>query len=173
MKIVNIKKVQSETVYDITVKNEHNYVLENGVISHNSGMKYSANNIVALSKSKDKDNEGNLTGVIIRCKNMKARITKEGKEARVLLSFEKGLRPYYGLVDIALEYGIFKKNSTKIVLPDGSSVFEKQINKNPEKYFTEDILKKVDEACQKEFMYGGASDETEEVDDVIGEADDS
>jgi hypothetical protein len=64
------------------------------------------------------------------------------------------LNRYYGLVDLALDCGIFKKNSTKIELPDGTKVFEKHINEEPEKYFTADILKQIDEKVQEEFKYG-------------------
>jgi hypothetical protein len=39
-------------------------------------------------------------------------------------------------------------------LPDGKTAFESQINKNPEKYFTEEVLKALDIAASKEFKYG-------------------
>lgn len=127
------------------------------------GLKYAANNIIALSKSKNKDAEGNVTGIFIRCKNLKSRITKENTEASVMLSYDKGLDRYYGLTDLAIEHGIFKKISTKIEVADGKTVFEKQIINNPEKFFTPDVLQKIDEAAQKEFSYGTGGVDTEEV----------
>lgn len=127
------------------------------------GLKYAANNIIALSKSKNKDAEGNVTGIFIRCKNLKSRITKENTEASVMLSYDKGLDRYYGLTDLAIEHGIFKKISTKIEVSDGKTVFEKQIINNPEKFFTPDVLQKIDEAAQKEFSYGTGGVDTEEV----------
>ena len=39
-------------------------------------------------------------------------------------------------------------------MPDGSKVFGKQINDNPEKYFTEEIMGKLEAAAFKEFSYG-------------------
>jgi hypothetical protein len=36
-------------------------------------------------------------------------------------------------------------------------VFEKNIDEEPEKYFTKDILDKLDEQIQKEFKYGKTS----------------
>jgi hypothetical protein len=71
-----------------------------------------------------------------------------------LLTFDRGLDKYYGLVPLAIKHGIFKKNSTKVELPDGKTVFESQINKNPEKFFTEEVLKAIDAAAAKEFKYG-------------------
>ena len=127
------------------------------------GLKYAANNIIALSKSKNKDAEGNVTGIFIRCKNLKSRLTKENTETSVMLSYDKGLDRYYGLLDLALEHGIFKKVSTKIELRDGTTVFEKHITNNPTKYFTEEILQLIDAAAQKEFSYGTGGIETEDI----------
>jgi hypothetical protein len=127
------------------------------------GLKYAANNIIALSKSKNKDADGTVTGIFIRCKNLKSRLTKENTQASVMLSYDKGLDRYYGLVDLAIEHGIFKKVSTKIEVSDGKTVFEKQIINNPEKFFTEEVLQKLDAAAQKEFSYGTGGIDTEDV----------
>lgn len=124
-----------------------------------TGLKYAASTIVYLSKKKEKvDNE--VIGNIIHCKLYKGRLTRENKMIDTLLTFDKGLDKYYGLVPLAIKHGVFKKSSTKIELPDGKSVFESQINKNPEKYYTEEILKAIDAAASKEFKYG-----MEEVED--------
>lgn len=120
-----------------------------------TGLKY-ASTIVYLSKKKDKNAEGDVVGNIIHCKLYKGRLTKENKMVDVRLNYDTGLDLYYGLTDLALEQGLFKKNSTKIELPNGERVFEKQINDNPEKYFTPEILKQLDEAAGKVFKYGGS-----------------
>jgi hypothetical protein len=39
-------------------------------------------------------------------------------------------------------------------LSNGVKVFGKNINEEPEKYFTKEILDQIDEACKKEFLYG-------------------
>jgi len=118
-----------------------------------SGLKYAASTIVTLSKKKDKQDD-EVVGNLITCKLYKSRLTKENKIVQVQLNFDSGLNRYYGLVDLALDYGIFKKNSTKIELPDGTKVFEKHINEEPEKYFTQEILKQIDERVQEDFKYG-------------------
>lgn len=121
-----------------------------------TGLKYAASTIVYLSKKKDKDSDGDVVGNIINCKLYKSRFTKENKIVSVKLNYDTGLDPYYGLVDVALETGIFKKVSTRIELPDGSTAFEKNINDNPEKYFTPEVLKSLEDAVAKEFKYGTA-----------------
>ena len=118
-----------------------------------SGLKYAASSIVYLSKKKEKDGT-EVIGNIVHCKNQKSRITVENKMVDVRLTYDKGLDKYYGLLDLALKYGIFKNVSTRIELPDGSKTFGKTINNNPEKYFTEDIMKQLDECAEKEFKYG-------------------
>ena len=126
-----------------------------------SGLKYAASTIIYLSKKKDKV-DGEVVGNIIHCKTYKSRLTKQDKMVDVQLNFESGLNKFYGLTEIALKHGIFKKVSTKIELPNGKTVFETQINRDPEKYFTEDVLKAIDAAARKEFCYG--SEEKEEAD---------
>ena len=72
----------------------------------------------------------------------------------VRLTYDKGLSRYYGLLELAIKYGIFKQVSTRIELPDGSKQYAKSIYSDPEKYFTDDILKQIDEAAKKEYSYG-------------------
>jgi hypothetical protein len=118
-----------------------------------SGLKYAASSIVYLSKKKEKDGT-EVIGNIIHCKNHKSRLTKENKMVDVRLTYDKGLDRYYGLLDLALKYDIFKSVSTRVELPDGTKTFGKTINNNPEKFFTEDIMHQLDIAAETEFKYG-------------------
>ena len=118
-----------------------------------SGLKYAASTIIYLSKKKDKDGS-EVVGNIIHCKTHKSRLSKENSMVDVRLSYEKGLDRYYGLLDLAIKHGIFKQVSTRIELPDGTKQYAKTINNEPQKYFTEDIMKQLNEASEKEFSYG-------------------
>ena len=118
-----------------------------------SGLKYAASSIVYLSKRKEKDGT-EVVGNIVHCKNHKSRLTIENKMVDVRLSYDKGLDRYYGLLELAEKYNIIKKVSTRYELPDGTKAFGKQINREPEKYFTEDIMNQLEDACKKEFKYG-------------------
>jgi len=120
-----------------------------------SGLEYAASTILFLSKKKDKDKSDNsVTGAIITANLKKARLTIENKKVETLLDYATGLDPYYGLLDLAEKFGIFKKVTTRYELPDGTKAFESAIQKNPEKYFTKDILDQIDEKCKNEFLYG-------------------
>ena len=118
-----------------------------------SGLKYAASSIVYLSKKKEKDGT-EVIGNIVHCKNHKSRLTIENKMVDVRLTYDKGLDRHYGLIDLAVKYDIFKSVSTRIELPDGSKQYGKTIMSDPDKYFTEDVMKQLDEAATKEFKYG-------------------
>jgi len=132
------------------------------IMSSGMGLAYAASTIVFLSRRKERDGD-EIVGNILHCKNFKNRLAKENKVVDVLLTYDKGLNRYYGLVDLALQAGLFQKNTTRIELPDGSKVFEKTINNEPEKYFTQEILEKLDDYAKKTFLYGQSSSETVEL----------
>ena len=136
-----------------------------------SGLKYAASSIVYLSKKKEKDGT-EVVGNIIHCKNAKSRLTIENKMVDVRLMYERGLDRYYGLLELALKYGIFKSVSTRIELPDGTKTFGKTINNDPEKFFTPEVMKLLDDASSQEFKYGNKKIQEieEEVEDVDTEA---
>ena len=118
-----------------------------------SGLKYAASTIIYLGKRKEKLGT-EVIGNIIHCKIYKSRITKENAKVDVKLTYKHGLDKHYGLLELGEEAGIFKKVSTRFQMPDGSKVFGKQINDNPDKYFTKEVLKKIDEFANKKFTYG-------------------
>ncbi len=135
------------------------------VMGGGSGLKYAASSIIFLSKKKEKDGK-DVIGNIIHCKNEKSRLTMENKMVDVILKYDSGLDRYYGLLDLAVKYDIFKQASTRIELPDGTTQFGKTINNNPEKYFTEEVLDQLNEVAKQEFLYGNAirTDDSQESD---------
>jgi len=52
IRVKSIKPVGKNKVFDISVDKYENYILENGVVTHNSGLKYAASSIIYLSKRK-------------------------------------------------------------------------------------------------------------------------
>ena len=118
-----------------------------------SGLKYAASSIIYLGKRKEKDGT-EVVGNIIHCKNYKSRITKENAQIDVRLSYKQGLDRHYGLLELGEEAGVFKKVSTRYEMPDGTKVFGKSINTEPEKYFTKEVLDKIDEHTKRKFTYG-------------------
>ena len=134
-------------------------------MSGGAGLNYAASTIIFLSKKKVKEGT-DVIGNIIHCKLYKSRLTKENAMVDVLLNYDSGLHLYYGLLTLAEKYDIIKKVSTRYEFPDGTKAYEKAVYKNPEKYFTADIMKQLNEVALKEFTYGSAedSDQTNEGD---------
>lgn len=110
MKIKSIKPVESFPLYDICVSPNHEYVLGNGVICHNSGVVYSANTVLYLSKSKEKDGT-EITGFTFKLKAEKSRFVKEGSIFDMNVSFEDGIDKYSDLFDFAIEAGFITSPS--------------------------------------------------------------
>jgi len=134
-----------------------------------SGLEYAASTIIYLSKKKDKmlDDDDGRTGAVITAHSKKARLTIEDKKVETWLNYAAGLDQYYGLLALAEQAGIVKKVSTRYEFPNGAKDFEKSIKKNPEKFFTKDILDQIDAFCKTEFLYGiGAPKVNEEVEEV-------
>jgi RecA/RadA recombinase len=123
-------------------------------MSGGAGLKYASDYIVFLSKKKEKDGT-EVVGNIIHCLNKKSRLTKENMMVDVLLRYDSGLSRYYGLADLAVEAGVWKKLSTKYETPEGS-FFGKAIMKDPERFFTKEVLDAIDGVCREKFCYGSA-----------------
>ena len=126
MKIKRITKTSQQPVFDITVEDQGHYVLKNGVVTHNSGLKYAASTIAYLGKKKERDGT-EVIGNIIKVKMHKSRLSRENKEVEVLLSYSKGLDKYYGLLEIAEKYNIFTHMSPSYGQP-GRCITVKGIN---------------------------------------------
>jgi hypothetical protein len=122
-----------------------------------SGLKYAASTIMYLSKSKEKDGT-DVIGNIIKVKANKSRFTKENSQVATRLFFDaRGLDKYYGLLELGEKYGVFTRKGNRVVVGE-SSVYPSAILADPEKYFTDEVMEKLDWAAGQEFKYGTESD---------------
>jgi len=119
-----------------------------------TGLKYAASTIIYLTKSKERDSKKEVIGNIIKCEAKKSRLTIEGSKVATRLFFdERGLDKYYGLLELGIEYGVFGKNGNRVLIGE-TSVYPSAVLADPEKYFTEEVMVKLEEAAKKEFSYG-------------------
>ena len=118
-----------------------------------SGLKYAASTIIYLGKKKEKDGK-EVVGNIIKAKTAKSRLSKENKTVEIRLYYdERGLDKYYGLLELGEIGGLWKNVAGRYEI-HGKKVYAKEIYKNPDKYFTPEILQALDETAQREFSYG-------------------
>jgi hypothetical protein len=170
IKIKKIKKIEKKNtkVYDIEVEDAHHYILDDGTLSHNSyvptkemgggsGLKYAASTIIHLSKKKEKDGT-EVIGNLIKAKTAKSRLSKENKDVTIRLFYDhRGLDKYYGLLELGELAGMWKNVAGRYEMTvngETKKVYAKAILKDPEVYFTEEVMQQLDAAAKKEFSYG-------------------
>ena len=118
-----------------------------------SGLKYAASTIIYLSKKKEKDGT-EVVGNIIKAKTAKSRLSKENKDVEIRLFYdERGLDRYYGLLELGEIGGLWKNVAGRYEI-DGKKIYAKQILKEPEVYFTPEVMEQLDKIANKEFSYG-------------------
>ena len=117
-----------------------------------SGLKYASSTIIYLSKKKEKDGT-EVVGNIIKCKAQKSRLTKENSQIETRLYYDKGLDRYYGLLELGERGGLWKNVAGRYEM-NGKKVYAKQILKDPETYFTVEVMQALDEIAAQEFRYG-------------------
>ena len=118
-----------------------------------SGLKYASSTIIYLTKKKEKDGK-DVIGNLIKAKTAKSRLSKENKDVTVRLFYDdRGLDKYYGLLDLGEIGGLWKNVAGRYEI-GGKKVYAKEIYKNPEKYFTGEVMQALEETAQREFSYG-------------------
>ena len=118
-----------------------------------SGLKYAASTIIHLSKKKEKDGT-EVVGNLIKAKTAKSRLSKENKDVTVRLYYdERGLDRYYGLLELGEIGGLWKNVAGRYEI-DGKKIYAKQILKEPETYFTPEVMEQLDKIARQEFSYG-------------------
>jgi RecA/RadA recombinase len=117
-----------------------------------SGLKYASSTIIYLSKKKEKDGT-EVVGNIIKCKAQKSRLTKENSQIETRLYYDRGLDRYYGLLELGERAGMWRNIAGRYEM-NGKKVYAKAILKEPEVYFTDEVMQALDEAAAMEFRYG-------------------
>ena len=103
-------------------------------ISGGQGFIYASSIVVAMRKLKLKEDEdGNkiseVKGIRAACKIMKTRYAKPFESVQVKIPYETGMNPYSGLVDLAEEKGLLKKEGNSLVYTTKDGEIIKQFRK--------------------------------------------
>lgn len=109
MKIKTITKVGRQEVYDLSVNEAEHYVLKNGVVTHNTGIYYSASNIWIIGRRQEKLGT-EIAGYHFVINIEKSRYVKEKTKIPISVTFDGGIAKYSGLIDLAIEAGMINKD---------------------------------------------------------------
>lgn len=132
--LIGIKEVEKFDLYDITVENEHNFQLENGIIAHNSlfpkaivaggtGYMYFSNDVWIIGRQQEKD-KTDIVGYNFIINIEKSRTVAEKSKIPVTVIKGKGIYKYSGLLELALESGhIVKPSNGWYSLPDSDKKY--------------------------------------------------
>lgn len=108
--ITFIRPVGKKSVYDISVEDVQHYVLENGVVTHNTGPMYSSDTVIIFGKSQEKDGT-ELMGWTFTMNIEKSRRVKEKSKLPFTVMYEGGIQKWSGMLEIAQDLGFVKKPS--------------------------------------------------------------
>lgn len=190
MKIKEIRlNTRKDVVYDIETPT-HDYILANGVVSHNTmdqyrpleagggqGLFYSCSSIVmGTSKAKDKDADGDISGSIITATTHKGRFCKEHSKLKYLIQHNGGIHPFYGILEDALGGGYVTKPSmgwyTRPSVENDKKWREAEIWKNSEEFWMP-IIKNTDfnEYIESIYRFTGEINDTDFTDEDFDEVD--
>lgn len=122
-------------------------------MSGGKGLMYAADSILFLSKKQEKDDDNKVVGNVIHVHAKKSRLSRENTKVDTRVFYSGGLDRYYGLLEQATAAELVKKSGNKWEFPDGQKGFEKEINAHPEKFFTPEFLKTLDEYIKTKFTY--------------------
>ena len=172
MKLLSKKNVGNMPVYDLSVKDKEQYVFENGIVTHNTGLRFASNTVFFMSKSQEKD--GNeLAGYKFTIIANKSRTVREKSKFPLTVLFDTGINKYSGLLDLAIELEFVKKPSmgwySRVI--DGVMEDKKWRAKDTNSAEFWDVLlndPKFDEACGERYELGsGGEPDLDNLDDDI------
>lgn len=116
----------------------------------------------------NKEDKKELTGNVLKAKTQKNRLIPEGQFAEMEVNFETGINKYFGLLNYALEYGIFKEDKGKTYVPHLDKTFPETKLYTAEIW--EPILNDLNEAIKAHNKFSSVSDDLLKSEDPEEEA---
>lgn len=173
--ITHIMTVGKKKVYDLSVKSAEHYVLENGVVTHNSGLLYGCDQAIVLSRSQEKKGT-ELLGYNFNLNIYKSRFVREKSRIPMTVLFDGGINKWSGLLEMALSAGFVAKPSNgwyqKVDMETGELIGNKvRLADTNTAEFWDSILKdpKFEEWVEKTFMVANTKMVADSVEDIAVE----
>lgn len=139
------------------------------------GFMYAASVVVYLKKRAVREAQQNASGDNVKVKTAniliatseKNRFVPEGTSGEIYVDFERGISPFYGLLNDALEFGFFEKKGPRIIVKHlDKSLFESQIY-NRECF--EPIMAELNTKVEAKYKFANLSSENVDFSESIAE----
>lgn len=115
--VQDVKNLNVTLVFTSQVYKNQDVLNGEGLWIVSDAVKYSASQIILLSKLKLKDKEaGDVAGIRMKCEGYKTRFTKPFQSVVVEVPYETGMDPYSGLLEVALALGVVEKKGSRYSL---------------------------------------------------------
>jgi len=111
----------------------------------------------------------NYSGVILRALTAKNRFVKQYLEGEMYLSFESGLNKYYGLLELAVGFGVIQQTGSTYQLPDGTKLGYYSKWKNDHGLWDKTIIPGIEEKIKVEWKYGNNAGKEDKIPDEVEE----
>jgi RecA/RadA recombinase len=130
---------------------------------------------VQLARKPEKDDGGKLVdsklavgqrnypGVILRALTVKNRFVRQYLQGEMYLSFESGLNKYYGLLDLAVGFGIVVQNGATYALADGTKLGYYKTWRTDEDLWNTKLLPAIEAKINTEWQYGNLDEVPDEL----------
>ena len=144
IKIKSIRKAKKEKTFDIEVKDDHSFLLENNIISSNS-VEYVPSITLRITKGKIKQSdleelgflyEGgeipkhiDTLGIVSRIELYKSRFTRPFRKVKLMIPYDHGLHPMAGLFTYLYENGLIVSENRKGYYNYKLKPFEKEFTR--------------------------------------------
>lgn len=112
--IQDVKRLNIALVVTSQVYKNQDVLNGEGLWIVSDAVKYSASQIVLLTKLKLKDKEaGNVAGIRMKCEGYKTRFTKPFQTVVIEVPYDTGMSPYSGLLETALDMDLIQKKGSR------------------------------------------------------------
>ena len=110
MNVKSVTPIGKKPVYDISVSDAEHYILENGVVTHNTGIYYSAADIWIIGRQQEKDDKTKrIEGYHFIINIEKSRLVREKMKIPITVTYDQGINKWSGLLENAIEAGLIVK----------------------------------------------------------------
>lgn len=166
--ILSIKQVPCLVVNHVYKTQE---MFAKDVVSGGTKLELSSQNILLLSRSKEKDADNSITGFTFNIKIMKSRAAKEDTRVPVTVSWDGGIHKWSGMSEIASILGVIEETKIsrskafKFVKKDGTDITVKESQLDTHDEFWTTVLKESNlaELIENAYTVGGSGDRVEQL----------